>query len=240
MFDKFKKKNKVNPTEDDFFKDDEIKEKGEIPEEDDIPEEKLADDLKAFADDFREKKEPLPRVEEEIIDEEKERVEEEIIDEESEEGEENEEEKEEEKEDEEEREEKAKNEEVKAKWGIKENDTDWLNKDYEDGELAVDVYQDKNNIYVKSTIAGVNIEDIDITIHNDMLTIRGKREKEKEKEGTDYFYQECFWGNFSRSIILPVEVKADKIDAYLKEGVLTIILPKVKAVKSNKIKVKEK
>ncbi len=145
---------------------------------------------------------------------------------------------------------KAKVEEIKAdeeseeNWPIKKRnnniDDGWLNKDYEDGELAVDVYQDKDNVYVRSTIAGVSVDDIDISIHSDLLTIRGKREKTKDMEGVDYFYQECYWGSFSRSIILPVEVKAEKIEAYLKDGILTIVLPKVKKVKDSKIKVKEK
>ena len=102
----------------------------------------------------------------------------------------------------------------------------WLTGDENDGQLLLDVYQDKKNIYVKSTIAGVETKDIQISINNDMLTIRGKREKEESIEKDDYFCQECYWGGFSRSIILPTEVKSDKISAALKNGVLTITLPK--------------
>ncbi len=96
----------------------------------------------------------------------------------------------------------------------------------EDGQLSVDVWQDKHNIIIKSTIAGVEPEDIDITFDNDMLTIRGKRQKDTTIDEEDYFYQECYWGGFSRSIILPVPVNAEKIKATIRNGVLTISLPK--------------
>lgn len=105
-------------------------------------------------------------------------------------------------------------------------DSNWAGGD-DDGQLLLDVYQDEKNIYVKSTIAGVKSEDLDISIHNDMLTIRGHRAHEQEIDQKNYFYQECYWGGFSRSIILPTEVKSDKISATLKNGVLTITLPKL-------------
>lgn len=106
----------------------------------------------------------------------------------------------------------------------------------EDGQLAVDVFQDEDNIYIKSTIAGVDPDDLDIYIDNDMITIRGKREHEETVEEENYFYRECYWGNFSRSIILPTDVQTEKIDATIKNGVLTITLPK--AIKSRNIEVK--
>ncbi|MCB9803054.1 Hsp20/alpha crystallin family protein [Candidatus Nomurabacteria bacterium] len=108
----------------------------------------------------------------------------------------------------------------------------------EEGQLTVDVYQDKNNVIIKSTVAGVEPEDIDISIDNDMITIRGSREKDRTVKEDDYFYQECYWGSFSRSIILPVEVEADKVDAAMKNGILTITLPKAKK-KEKEIKVKD-
>lgn len=104
---------------------------------------------------------------------------------------------------------------------------DWLEDDAE-GQLSIDVYQDEDNVYVKSTIAGAKPEDIDISVHNDMLTIRGKRQKEEKIKDENYLYQECFWGKFSRSIILPTEVDVDNIKANLKDGILTITLPKIK------------
>lgn len=116
----------------------------------------------------------------------------------------------------------------------------WLEDDYEEGQLSIDVYQTPENLVVKSTIAGVKPEDIDISINNDMLTIRGKREMIETVSEQNYLYRECYWGSFSRSIILPTEVKADKIDAFLENGVLTIVLPKAHASRHITIKVKEK
>lgn len=115
----------------------------------------------------------------------------------------------------------------------------WLEEDYEEGQLSVDVYQTKDAIVIKSTIAGVKPEDIDISINNDMVTIKGKRELDATVLEDDYFYQECYWGGFSRSIILPVEIIADKVEAALKNGVLTVTLPKAKKTHAVSIKVKE-
>lgn len=98
----------------------------------------------------------------------------------------------------------------------------------EEGQLSVDVYQDKDNIYIKSTIAGVDPNDLDITFDNDMITIRGKRQQDKTIRQEDYFYQECYWGSFSRSIILPVDVDEDRIEATVRNGILTVVLPKAK------------
>ncbi len=108
----------------------------------------------------------------------------------------------------------------------------------EEGQLSVDVYQDKNNIIIKSTIAGVEPEDVDVSFDNDMLTIRGKRKKDLTVDEENYFYQECYWGNFSRSIILPVDIKSNKINASIKNGILTITLPKTKKKDVN-IKIKD-
>ncbi|MEK9129800.1 MAG: Hsp20/alpha crystallin family protein [Patescibacteria group bacterium] len=114
---------------------------------------------------------------------------------------------------------------------------EWLE---EDGQLSVDVFQDKDNIIIKSPIAGVKPEDIDISINNDMITIRGSRHQEQTMDKDDFFYQECYWGNFSRSIILPVEVKTEEISAELENGVLIVTLPKATKSKSINIKVKTK
>jgi len=116
----------------------------------------------------------------------------------------------------------------------------WLEEQDFSGQLAVDVYQTKDDIVIKSTIAGVKPEDIDISINNDMITVRGKREKDHEVIEDDYFYRECYWGGFSRSVILPCEVKTDKIKASMKNGVLTVVLPKAtKVSKVTVVKVKE-
>ncbi|OGF26795.1 hypothetical protein A2331_05570 [Candidatus Falkowbacteria bacterium RIFOXYB2_FULL_34_18] len=121
-----------------------------------------------------------------------------------------------------------------------ENSKEWLQKDFEEGQLSIDVFQTPDKLIVKSTIAGVKPEDIDISINNDMLTIRGKRDMYEEIKDEDYLYKECYWGSFSRSIILPVEVEADKIEAFLENGVLTVTLPKAKNAKQISIKVREK
>lgn len=116
----------------------------------------------------------------------------------------------------------------------------WLNSDYEEGQLSIDVFQTSDKLVIKSTIAGVKPSDIDISINNDMLTIRGKRENSQEIDDADFLYRECYWGSFSRSIILPCEVKAKKIEASIENGVLTIVLPKAKNTKQISITVKEK
>lgn len=104
-------------------------------------------------------------------------------------------------------------------------EAEWLEEGYE-GQLSVDVYQTEEALVIKSTIAGVRPDDLDVTINNDLVTIRGQRRPEGEVRPDDYFYQECYWGGFSRSIVLPVEVRADQAEATLKNGVLTLILPK--------------
>lgn len=117
----------------------------------------------------------------------------------------------------------------------------WLEQsDYEEGQLSIDVYQTPGEIIIKSTIAGVKPEDIDISINNDMLTIRGHRSMDKKIKEENYLYRECYWGSFSRSIILPVEVEGEKIEAELENGVLTVTLPKAKNAKEISIKVREK
>lgn len=124
---------------------------------------------------------------------------------------------------------------------IEENseEKDWLDEaEGEEGQLTIDVYQTDSDIVIKSTIAGVNPEDIDISITNDMVTIKGKRIKDQQITTENYYYQELYWGSFSRSVILPVEVDADRAKAGIKNGILTIKLPKSEKVKTKKITVK--
>jgi HSP20 family protein len=109
--------------------------------------------------------------------------------------------------------------------------------DYE-GQLTIDVFQTANDIVIKSTIAGVTPENIDVTIDNDMVTIKGERKNETSISEENYYYQECYWGAFSRSVILPCDVEADKTRADLKNGILTVYLPKVNKAKTRKISVK--
>lgn len=107
-----------------------------------------------------------------------------------------------------------------------------------EGQLTVDVYQDKDNIIVQSTVAGVDADDLEINITNESITVHGKRERNEKTEEKDYFYQECFWGRFSRSIILPTEVDPEHSVASLKNGVLTVKMPKLEKRKARKLKVK--
>jgi HSP20 family protein len=107
-----------------------------------------------------------------------------------------------------------------------------------EGQLTIDVYQTENEIVIKSTIAGVKPEDLDVAINNDMITIKGERRNEEEVGSESYYYQECYWGSFSRSVVLPVDVLPDKIEASLKNGILTIRLPKADVTKTKKIQVR--
>ena len=72
---------------------------------------------------------------------------------------------------------------------------------------------------------------------NDMITIKGIREKDEEVKEEDYYYQECYWGSFSRSVILPVDVEVDQAQASMKNGILTIRLPKIEKIKTKKIEI---
>lgn len=108
----------------------------------------------------------------------------------------------------------------------------------EEGKLTIDVFRDGDDIVVQSAVAGVKPDDLEINITSESVTVRGKREKDIEAKEDDYYYQECFWGGFSRSVVLPEEIDADKASAGLKNGVLTIRLPKLNRQKAKKLKVK--
>lgn len=110
--------------------------------------------------------------------------------------------------------------------------------DNSEGQLTIDVYQTENDIVIKSTIAGVKPEDLDVSINSDMVTIRGERKNEEAVSEESYYYQECYWGAFSRSVILPVDVLAEKAEAAMKNGILTIRLPKAATNKTKKIQVR--
>lgn len=118
-------------------------------------------------------------------------------------------------------------------------DEAWLDQtESYDGQLAVDVFQTEDQIIVTSTVAGVRVEDLDIAMNGDMLTIKGlRRQKFNDVQEDDYFIRECYWGGFSRSIILPVDIQHDKIKATLEHGILTIILPKSQHSRNGKIAV---
>ncbi len=109
-----------------------------------------------------------------------------------------------------------------------------------EGSLTVDVYRDDGDVVIQSTIAGATAADLDISILNDMVTIKGNRQPEMKIRGNDYYYQELYWGPFSRSIILPEEVDADSAKASMKNGILTIRLPTLEKAKTKKLKIELK
>ena len=107
-----------------------------------------------------------------------------------------------------------------------------------EGELTVDVYQTDKDIVIQTAVAGIKPEDIDISIEDDVITIRGERREITEESEKDYFFQECFWGSFSRQIILPEEVDVSKMAASFQNNVLTVRMPKLARKTTRKIKVK--
>ncbi len=108
----------------------------------------------------------------------------------------------------------------------------------EEGELAVDVYQTPTHIIIKAMIAGVKPEDLDVSITRDKVTLRGKREKHIEGNAGDFFFQELYWGTFSRIVTLPQEIDIEGADASEKHGLLTLRLPKLDKGRQTKLKIK--
>jgi len=117
------------------------------------------------------------------------------------------------------------------------NDSAAPEEEYDDfpGQLAVDVYESEEKLIVKARTAGVNKEDLDVSISDGILTISGTLSSGDETEATNWHIQECYWGEFSRTLALPVPVKEDEVEAVLKDGVLTISFSKVKQEQAKKI-----
>jgi HSP20 family protein len=120
----------------------------------------------------------------------------------------------------------------------KEEKEDLWNDGEPEGQLTVDVYQTANDIIVESAIAGVSPDDIDVNVTSDSISIRGSRKREKTVRDEDYLYQECYWGKFGRSIILPQEVDPEGAEVKFKNGILTVTLPKANKKKTRKLKVR--
>ena len=114
---------------------------------------------------------------------------------------------------------------------------EWDEDDSVPGQLAVDVYETREKLVVKARTAGVNKNDLDVSISDNQLTIRGTLSSGTEDGVENYFLQECYWGEFSRTIALPVPVKEEEIEAMLKDGVLTISFGKVQQDTVKKIQV---
>ncbi|MSU45289.1 MAG: Hsp20/alpha crystallin family protein [Candidatus Zambryskibacteria bacterium] len=129
-------------------------------------------------------------------------------------------------------------EEVISKLPSKVSQDEWMEEEASEGQLTVDVYQSPSEIVIKTMVAGVKPEDLDISITRDMVTIKGKRETERFVKDEDYFHQELYWGAFSRTIMLPAEVEVEDADAVEKHGLLIIRLPKIDKNRQTKLRVK--
>ena len=97
---------------------------------------------------------------------------------------------------------------------------------HQEGELVIDVFETSADFVVMSAIAGVQIKDIDISLEKDMMVIKGNRCDPHDHPDKKYFYQECYWGPFSRKIVLPENIDIDKADAQIDKGILTVRIPK--------------
>ena len=105
------------------------------------------------------------------------------------------------------------------------------------GQLAVDVYETEEKLVIKARTAGVNKEDLDVSISDGILTISGTLSSGDDAEATNWHIQECYWGEFSRTLALPVSVKEDEVEAVLKDGVLTISFNKIKQEQAKRIQI---
>lgn len=118
---------------------------------------------------------------------------------------------------------------------------DWLNTPDEegefDGQLAVDAYETSTELVIKAPVAGVKADDLDIQITDNYVTIRGQREDSHQLDADNFYLQECYWGSFARTFELPFSIDSKKASAALKDGLLTIRLPKEEGVQAKKLKV---
>ena len=107
-----------------------------------------------------------------------------------------------------------------------------------EGQLPVDVYQTSSEIIIRTFVAGVRPDELNVSISRDMVTIEGNRAAQQNVDSSDYFHQELFWGSFSRTILLPEEVDVDNSSAGSKDGLLTLVLPKLDKARQTKLRVK--
>jgi len=108
----------------------------------------------------------------------------------------------------------------------------------QEGELAVDVYQTEQDIVIRSAIAGIKSENIDISLENEEVIIKGDRKEPEEENIKNYFHKECYWGRFHKRIILPEEVDNSRAEANMEQGILFIRIPKIQKKKKRKIKIR--
>ncbi|MCK4918383.1 MAG: Hsp20/alpha crystallin family protein [Candidatus Pacebacteria bacterium] len=119
-----------------------------------------------------------------------------------------------------------------------ENLSDIVEEEAKDGELSVDVFDEGDKIVLKTMVAGVDPDDLDISITRDAITIRGSRNEEREISQDAYYEKELYWGSFSRTIKLPTEIDIDNSVAIEKNGLLILNLPKVDKERKSSLKVK--
>ena len=117
------------------------------------------------------------------------------------------------------------------------DEDEWENTDDFPGQLAVDVYETADKLVVKARTAGISKSDLDVSISDNILTISGVLSGGEDEQTTRWHIQECYWGEFSRTIALPVQVREDEdsVKAELKDGVLTISFEKEKTEAPKKI-----
>ena len=117
-------------------------------------------------------------------------------------------------------------------------DNNWDDSEEEfPGQLAVDVYETEDKLVVKARTAGVNKEELDVSISDGILTISGTLNSGDDTDAINWHIQECYWGEFSRTLALPVSVKEDEVEAVLKDGVLTIKFNKIRQEAAKKIQI---
>ena len=114
---------------------------------------------------------------------------------------------------------------------------EWVETDEFPGQLAVDVYETADKLVVKARTAGISKSDLDVSISDNILTISGVLSGGEDEQTTRWHIQECYWGEFTRTIALPVQVREDEnsVKAELKDGVLTIMFDKEKTEAPKKI-----
>lgn len=117
------------------------------------------------------------------------------------------------------------------------NDNNWEEEEAMPGQLAVDVYETEDRLIIKARTAGVNKSDLDVSISDGILTISGTLSSGDDSAAQQWHIQECYWGEFSRTLALPVPVKEDEVEAVLKDGVLSIGFTKVKTEQARKIEI---
>lgn len=113
-----------------------------------------------------------------------------------------------------------------------------IEEDQSEGQLPVDVYQTANEIVIRTFVAGVRPDELNVSISRDMVVIEGSRDERDSIDDSDYFTRELFWGSFSRTILLPQEVDVDACTAGAKDGLLSIIMPKLDKARQTKLRVK--